>query len=78
MVQYFFPTCEKKYFVVQPCHQQKTKGHMEKDIDIYTLYAKSFGLDIKEKLPFYHDNKEVPQLLQITRWFGHLWPYLRL
>ena len=83
-VQFFFSTREKKYFVVQPGRQrvnqleQKTRDRMEKDVDMYVLYAKSFGLDIEEKVPFYRDDKEMPQLLQITRWFDHVWPYLRL
>jgi hypothetical protein len=79
-VQFFFSTREKKYFVVQPGRQleQKTKGCAEKDVDMYALYAKSFGLDIEEKLPFYCDDKEMPVMLQITRWFDHVWPYLRL
>ena len=77
-VQFFFSTREKNYFVVQPGRQVTTIGHTEKDVDMYTLYAGLFGLDIEVKLPFYHDDKEMPQLLQITRWFDHVWPYLRL
>jgi len=77
-VQFFFSTREKKYFVVQPGRGATTIGHTEKDVDMYALYAELFGLDIEEKLPFYHDDKEMPQLLQITRWFDHVWPYLRL
>jgi hypothetical protein len=79
-IQFFFSIREKKYFVVQPGRQleQKTKGCAEKDVDMYALYAKSFGLDIEEKLPFYCDDKEMPVMLQITRWFDHVWPYLRL
>ena len=77
-VQFFFSTCEKKYFVVQPGCGATKIGHTEKDVDMYTLYTELFGLDIEEKLPLYHDDKEMPQLLQITRWFDHVWPYLRL
>ncbi len=77
-VQFFFSTREKKYFVVQPGRQATTIGHTEKDVDMYALYAELFGLDIEEKLPFYRDDKEMPQLLQITQWFDHVWPYLRL
>ena len=79
-IQYFFPAVEKIYFAVQPGRRVKKKGTENvADADLYALYAEKFGVDIEENtLPRYRDEKEMPLLLQSTRWFDHLWPYLRL
>jgi len=67
-------------FPVQPNRHNDGKGNSH-GIDIYSLYANTYGLDAEEEsaasIPFYQEEKEMPVLLQITRWFEHVWPYLR-
>jgi hypothetical protein len=50
-------------------------------VDLYSLYAKQYGLDVEDEsanfVPLCSDEKEMPVLLQITRWHDHLWKYLK-
>jgi hypothetical protein len=50
-------------------------------VDLYSLYAKQYGLDVEDEsanfIPLCSDEREIPMLLQITRWHDHLWEYLK-
>ena len=67
-------------FPVQPNRHNDGKGNSN-GIDLYALYANMYKLDAEEEsaasIPFYQEEKEMPMMLQITRWFEHVWPYLR-
>ena len=67
-------------FPVEPNRHNDGKGNSN-SIDLYALYANTYKLDAEEEsaasVPFYREEKEMPMMLQITRWFEHVWPYLR-
>jgi hypothetical protein len=77
-LQHFFHN--RLLFAVQPNRYNDGQGN-EDGVDLYVLYAKQYGLDVEDEsttcIPFFSDEKEMPLLLQITRWFDHLWRYLR-
>jgi hypothetical protein len=77
-LQHFFHN--RLLFAVQPNRHNKARGD-EEGVDLYSLYAKEYGLDVEDEsttsIPFYSDEKEMPVMLQITRWFDHVWRFLR-
>jgi hypothetical protein len=68
-------------FAVQPGRHNEGRGGDKIGVDLYSLYAKQYGLDIEDEsttcIPLDGDEKEMPLMLQILRWHDHLWRYLR-
>jgi len=67
-------------FSVQPDRHNEGRGNAD-GVDLYSLYAKQYGLDDEDEsaafIPLCSDEKEMPMLLQITRWHDHVWRYLK-
>jgi len=67
-------------FSVQPDRHNEGRGNAD-GVDLYSLYAKQYGLGDEDEsaafLPLCSDEKEMPMLLQITRWHDHIWRYLK-
>jgi Orsellinic acid/F9775 biosynthesis cluster protein D len=67
-------------FAVQPDRHNEGRGNAD-GVDIYSLYAKQYKLDVEDEsttcVPLCSDDKEMPMLLQVTRWHDHLWKYLK-
>jgi len=67
-------------FSVQPDRHNEGRGNAD-GVDLYSLYVKQYGLDDEDEsaafIPLCSDKKEMPMLLQITRWHDHVWRYLK-
>ena len=61
-------------FTVQPDRHNEGRGNAD-GVDFYSLYAKQYKLVVEDEsttcVPLCSDDKEMPMLLQVTRWHDH-------